>query len=365
MAGGGPNQSRGLGQASGPTIGPSRKHPRNLARASDKKATRSECDSECPSNLRPGSLARLPSSQGRQSMHSLKLARRELVPADPNLPLTLRDARASHFTYPWHYHPEIELTLIVAGRGLRYVGDSIHAFEDGDLCLIGTDTPHCWLSKPVAGEPVRALVIQFLPKAFGTDFWRLSAAKPIVNLLYEAGRGLRVRGALLTRVTEEVKQLFAQPYRPVEQLARLLSILAMMADSPECEALSLTRGQPPDSPTHAVMAQRVLSHIHENASRSLTQREVADLAGLSAAGFSRFFSRHFGKPFVSYLAEIRVGNACRLLMQRELGIAQIAAEAGFNNLANFNRRFRDLKGVTPSEYRRMAHVQWQPRASAG
>jgi transcriptional regulator GlxA family with amidase domain len=84
------------------------------------------------------------------------------------------------------------------------------------------------------------------------------------------------------------------------------------------------------------------------------------MVGLSAAGFSRFFSRHFGKPFVCYLAEIRIGNACRLLMESNLGIAQIAAEVGFNNLANFNRRFRELKGVTPSEYRRMA----RGRASA-
>ena len=293
-------------------------------------------------------------------MHSLKLARRELVPTDPNAPLTLRDARASHFTYPWHYHPELELTLIVNGRGLRYVGDSINAFEEGDLCLIGANTPHCWLSKSVPGEPVRALIVQFLPEAFGADFWKLGSAKPVVDLFYQAGRGLRIRGALLARVTEQTKQLFAQPHRSIDQLARLLSILAMMADSPDCEPLSLTRGQVPDSPSHALAAQRVLAHIHENARRNLTQREVADLTGLSAAGFSRFFSRHFGKPFVSYLAEIRVGHACRLLMQHNLGIAQVAAEAGFNNLANFNRRFRDLKGVTPSEYRRMA--RWQPVA---
>ena len=65
---------------------------------------------------------------------------------------------------------------------------------------------------------------------------------------------------------------------------------------------------------------------------------------------------HFGKPFVAYVAEVRVGQACRLLLEDELGIAEIAERAGFNNLANFNRRFRLLKGVTPSEYRRMART---------
>jgi AraC-like DNA-binding protein len=100
--------------------------------------------------------------------------------------------------------------------------------------------------------------------------------------------------------------------------------------------------------------RRILTYIHENAPHSISQRAAADLAGLSPAGFSRFFSRHFGKPFVTYVAEVRIGQACRLLLEDELGIADVALRAGFNNLANFNRRFRLLKGMTPSEYRRMA-----------
>ena len=286
-------------------------------------------------------------------MHSVKLAHRELIPVDPNSPLTLRDTRVSHFTYPWHYHPELELRLILVGRGMRYVGDSIGTFDDGDLCLVGADTPHCWLSKPVPGRPVRALVVQFLPDVFGQGFLELSAAQAVTELFRLAGRGLRLQGVVKARVTEEVERLFARPHRPIDQLTRLLSILSTMAGSEECEPLSLTRGYRPQTPGHAQAAQRILKHIHENASGSLPQREVARMAGFSVAGFSRFFSRQFGKPFVSYLAEIRVGNACRLLMESDLSIAHVAAEAGFNNLANFNRRFRDLKGVTPSEYRRM------------
>lgn len=287
-------------------------------------------------------------------MHSLRLAHRELVPVDPNSPLTLRDARASHFSYPWHYHPELELTLILAGRGLRYVGDSIHAFEEGDLCLVGASTPHCWLSKPDPGRPVRALVVQFPPEVFGQGFLELSAAKPIVELFEQADRGLALRGALCQRVTEAMGHLFSEVQRPLDQLVRLLNVLTMMAESQQYETLSLTRAHRPETPRHVETAQRVLMYIHEHASRQLSQREVADLVGLSAAGFSRFFSRHFGKPFITYLAEMRIGNACRLLMETQHSVAQIAVDVGFNNLANFNRRFRELKGATPTEYRRRA-----------
>lgn len=290
----------------------------------------------------------------RISAISARRAQRELVPVDPHSLLTLRDTRHTHFSYPWHYHPEAELTLIVDGSGLRYVGDSIHEFEPGDFCLIGADTPHCWLSKPIPGHPVRALVVQFPRDVFGTGFLELAAAKPIAELLHRAGRGLRLTGALHAKVKAEMSELFNASPRPIDRLSRLLSILTLMAESEECVALALTAAKRPESPRHEQAAREILQYIHDNAATLVSQREVARRAGLSPAGFSRFFSRHFGKPFVTYVAEVRVGNACRMLLEGDRSIAEVAVEVGFNNLANFNRRFRFLKGMTPSDYRRMA-----------
>ena len=287
-------------------------------------------------------------------MLAARRAQRELVPVDPHSLLTLRDARHTHFSYPWHFHPELELTLILEGHGLRYVGDSISEFESGDLCLVGTDTPHCWLSKPEAGTPVRALVAQFPREVFGPGFLELAAAQPIADLFHRAGLGLKVTGALHAKVSEELNRLFKVAPRPIDRLSRLLNILTLMAESEESLPLALTAAQRPQSPRHEQTAREVLQHIHDHAGSPISQRAVAKLAGLSPAGFSRFFSRHFGKPFVTYVAEVRVGNACRLLLEGDRSIAEVAVEVGFNNLANFNRRFRYLKGMTPSEYRRMA-----------
>jgi AraC-like DNA-binding protein/mannose-6-phosphate isomerase-like protein (cupin superfamily) len=278
----------------------------------------------------------------------------ELVPKDPTLPFTLIDVRAACFTYPWHHHPELELTLVVRGKGLRYVGDSIKEFEEGDLCLIGSYTPHCWLSEPVAGKPVRALVIQFAPEIFGANFLDLQVSRPIKELFSRAERGLSLTGELRTKVAALMEQIFRPRQSPLHRMAILLELFALLAPGDRCTTLSLGTSTRPQSPSHAATMRRILSYIHENAPHSISQRAAAELAGLSPAGFSRFFSRHFGKPFVTYVAEVRVGQACRLLLEDELGIADVALRAGFNNLANFNRRFRLLKGITPSEYRRMA-----------
>jgi AraC-like DNA-binding protein/mannose-6-phosphate isomerase-like protein (cupin superfamily) len=278
----------------------------------------------------------------------------ELVPKDPALPFSLIDVRAACFNYPWHHHPELELSMIVRGRGLRYVGDSIKEFEDGDMCLIGSYTPHCWLSEPVSGRPVRSLVIQFPPETFGASFLDLQVARTVRELFSRAERGLLVTGELRTKVAALMERMFRPNQSPLHRMSILLELLATMGTGSRCTQLSLGTLTRPQSPSHAATMRKILSYIHENAPHSISQRAAADLAGLSTAGFSRFFSRQFGKPFVTYVAEVRIGQACRLLLEDELGIADVALRAGFNNLANFNRRFRLLKGMTPSEYRRMA-----------
>ena len=89
--------------------------------------------------------------------------------------------------------------------------------------------------------------------------------------------------------------------------------------------------------------------VHE---RGHSLKEVAELLGMTPSAFSRFFRRATGRTFVDYLGALRIAHACELLVETDLPVLQISLAAGFNNLSNFNRRFRRLKGMTPGEYRR-------------
>ena len=88
--------------------------------------------------------------------------------------------------------------------------------------------------------------------------------------------------------------------------------------------------------------------------RPLLAGEVAAELGMSESRFSRFFRRATGNTFTDFVNRVRINRACQLLMESDRTITAICYEVGFNNVANFNRRFLEIKGMTPSEFRRQA-----------
>jgi AraC-like DNA-binding protein len=262
---------------------------------------------------------------------------------------------ASGLHYPWHFHPEIELTHVERGSGLRYVGDSIEQFTDDDLCLIGASTPHCWLTEVGRSERVHARVIQFLPQSIGGMLSSSGTFRPLLDLFSRARRGLRVHGDTHRRVKEGMHALFGDAARPLDRFVGLLALLADLSQSQELSVLGLADEAVPGDCVSAELAGRLLAYVHEHAADpELSFSSVARAVGMSRATLGRAFPRLFGKTFVKYLSEVRVLQACRLLTETSRSVSEIALLAGFGSLSNFNRQFRALKSTTPLRYRQSA-----------
>jgi transcriptional regulator GlxA family with amidase domain len=104
-------------------------------------------------------------------------------------------------------------------------------------------------------------------------------------------------------------------------------------------------------------SSRVLSHIHAHYRESLPLRELADCARVSVSTLHRRFKRHARMPITDYVAQLRLGQACSLMINTEKPVTIIAEEVGYRNYANFERQFRKFKSVTPREFRR-SFRQW-------
>lgn len=251
----------------------------------------------------------------------------------------------------WHFHPEFQITLALRSRGHRVVGDNIAPLTDGDIVLLGANLPHVWHQDEGGGRSdVHAIIVRFDPQALGADFFRLPEMEPVRRLLERAGRGLLLGGRTRAAVEERMRHL-AQA-EGLERLLDLLQILQLMAAGKSDTRTLASAGYTPklESADQGRM-QRVCDFIHSHLTEEIDRAQLARLAHLSEGAFSRFFSSRTGKTVPEYVNEVRVGRACRMLAEDAANITDIAMDCGYRNLANFNRRFRQVTGMTPSAYR--------------
>ena len=96
----------------------------------------------------------------------------------------------------------------------------------------------------------------------------------------------------------------------------------------------------------------VYDYITNNFMHEITLKDVANKAHMNPSSFSRYFKQSTGKSLTAFLHDIRIGYACKLLIQDTMNIAQIIYESGFRNQAHFNSVFLENKGMTPWEYRK-------------
>jgi len=259
-----------------------------------------------------------------------------------------------HFQFSWHRHPEFELALVTEGRGRRYVGDSMAEFTAGDLVLLGPNLAHTWHSDPADGR-VKSRVIQFLPGVFGNLLQSVPELKAITALLSRSTCGLQAHGPtrdtcerLVLRIVDGVAEGSVGGW---SRISDLITLLGTMADCGKLTELGSTPiGNGADERSERTVDQ-VFALLHRDPAHIPPQSEAARALGMSPASFSRFFRHEVGRTYVDCVQQIRIMAACRELMETDLPIIQVALDAGFDNLSNFNRRFRALRGMTPTAFR--------------
>jgi len=252
------------------------------------------------------------------------------------------------FDAPWHYHPEYELTYILSGSGIRYVGNSFEDFAEDDLVLLGPDLPHCWKN---TGRPQRsaAIVIQWKEDFMGKEWLACGEFAAIRKLLQDAGKGIRFGAGTAGMLKEKLAALVT--LSPFDKVIGLLQILHTLAQTAQAEVLC-EEGFPGnlnrvDNDRINIIYQYVKNHYQQKITLSVLAAQV----GMTTEAFSRFFSKVMKKPFFGFLNEYRINIACKLLIETDLQVAQICYAAGYESLPFFYRQFKKCRGASPQQYR--------------
>lgn len=258
------------------------------------------------------------------------------------------------FDAPFHFHPEIELLLIEESHGTRYVADSIEPYAPGDLVLIGANIPHVFVRNAqaaAAGRPATSIVIQFRPDFMGERFFEKPELHEIQQLLTAANHGLHYGRPTVRWAAPRMRKMLA--LQGASRLAALLDLLAQLVRAPG-RALATSAFRQQIRQEDFARLGRVLdfteAHFHED----LAMAEVAKVVSLTPTSFSRWFSQATGKPFVQFLTDVRLAHAYRALTETGKPVTEIAYACGFNSVSHFINRFRDLRGMSPREFRQRA-----------
>ncbi len=271
------------------------------------------------------------------------------IPKTSTDTLIVQEDKGLMFYDTLHQHEEIQMSLIVSGEGSLIVGDTITNYKAGDLLVFGSQIPHV-LKSLVTTVDSYMISIFFTEKSFGSGFFELSEFNDISNFFNSLPYGIRV-----VSKKEELKAQFLEIQKKKSRLDRFMIFLKILklfskADTQTISS-SITRKKYTDN--EGKRMANVFQFVMNNFYRDINLQEVSDIASMTPNAFCRYFKKRTNKTFFQFLTEVRIENACRILSKRpDISITEASFESGFKNLSNFNRKFKSIKGITPTKYRK-------------
>jgi AraC-like DNA-binding protein len=196
---------------------------------------------------------------------------------------------------------------------------------------------------------VQGIVTYFQEDFLGPALLQKEEMEIIQQLFQKSRRGLAITGLTNARVTAMMQELLS--LSGVASIIQLLKILETLAYSEELDYLAEAGYFNNYKETEATRINKVHKYVMDHFRQDICLAEVASLASMTPTSFSRYFKTRANKSFSTFISEIRVGHACKLLHETERSITDICYASGFNTLSNFNKQFKDITGTSPSRYK--------------
>ncbi len=263
--------------------------------------------------------------------------------------------RDTSFGSLWHYHPELELHYLIKGKGVRFIGDNISNFSDGEIVLLGENLPHKWHSREDASgdicvSGVEAIVLHFSSNFMGNDILLLPETRLLPLLFEKAKKGM----VIINESRDKLVPLIEVALRAenLDRLIALLSILKILSGTKEYYQITRQQSFYQSDKYETERLNIVYSYTMTNYSQHITLETIAGISNLTTTSFCRYFKLMTNKTYYDFLTEIRINHACYFLIEDKISIEQIADRCGFYNISNFYRQFKKVIGVTPQTYKR-------------
>lgn len=272
-------------------------------------------------------------------------------------PIKARYYDYDHFTYPWHFHSQYEIIYVKESFGLCYVGDRIETYKSGDLVFLGDNLPHFMQSDDLylysrdKERRVKGTIIQFEKGFMNYSIYHYPQLLSIRDFLSKSRRGFFFRGLNCPDILRLMEEF--PTYDGFQQILRLLDLLQRMAVYKDKQYITSPLYHEEFPILGDKRIEKILAFINSNYTNpDLCLEDIASKAAMNTSAFCRYFKQNVGKSFVRYVIDMRVAYACKLLTLKPQSIAWIATDCGFKSFSHFNRTFKQITSLSPSQYRK-------------
>ncbi|MGC1515982.1 MAG: AraC family transcriptional regulator [Maribacter sp.] len=270
------------------------------------------------------------------------------IPKPFNEAIIVQVDREPIFYNRLHQHEEIQISHILNGSGKLVVGDSVHPFSKGETYVIGSNLPHVFQNVR-AEKDAHRVTIFFTETSFGDCFFNMPYFLDLHPFFKKSSTGFKVNTDE-KRIGKAIVQLVGQ-----EKLPLFISFLRLLERLSCVEMNSLTKFVYPKTLTlnEGERLQVIFDFVLKNFHTPIVLKEISDMAFMTPNAFCRFFKQRTNKTFFQFLIELRIEHACQLLKsKKEMEVTTVADSSGFSSISNFNKKFKKIKGVSPSRYRK-------------
>lgn len=274
------------------------------------------------------------------------------IPVPSNTSVYTEHELLPHFYEHLHRHKEIQLTYIIRGKGSLLSGSQLHPFHPDCLFMIGANTPHVFKSDQAyfqrkKKDAVEAWSIFFDPTGALSHLLHLPEMQHALKWLGRFESGIIASPNLAATCRPLVQRVMQGS--GAERLAAFILLLQKLSAgriaqsfTPEVRKLSESEGQ---------RMNTVMRYSIENFREQINITQAAGQVHMTPQAFCRYFKKHTRKTYIEFLHEIRIHEACKLLLENGMGnLSNLSWQCGFTNVPNFNRVFRKVMGCTPGEF---------------
>ena len=276
-----------------------------------------------------------------------------LVPDDKSV--ISEQVELPHFYPHLHRHDECQLTWIEEGEGTLIAGNNMHDFQPGDIFLIGANLPHLFKSNPEyfvsdSGKLIKACSLYFNPRGVMASLFDLPEMKSSKAFLQNNKHGFKIPEEYSKEIA--AKLLAVHQSVGTDLLFKFLALFDSFMTIEDAEPLCPAVYSSDISENEGIRLSNILNYIMQNYNTAITLEDVSAVAFMTPQAFCRYFKKHTGRKFISFLNEVRINEACKNLVAGKKAdcISGVAYSAGFNSITNFNRVFKSVVGSSPKDY---------------